>query len=43
MPKVEKDGDELNVDLTESEIGQIQDLLKRGPSITEWGMFDVMH
>jgi len=43
MPKVEKNGKELNVDLTESEISQIQDLLQRGPSITEWGMFDVMH
>jgi len=43
MPKVEKDGDELKVDLTESEISQIQGLLQRGPSITEWGMFDVMH
>jgi len=43
MPKVKKDGDELEVDLTETEIIQIQDLLKRGPSFTEWGMFDVMH
>ncbi|MFX1273902.1 MAG: phosphoribosylformylglycinamidine synthase subunit PurL [Promethearchaeota archaeon] len=43
MPKVKSDGNELNVDLTDKEIIQIKDLLKRNPSITEWGMFDVMH
>jgi len=43
MPKVKKDGDELEVDLTETEINQIQNLLERGPTFTEWGMFDVMH
>ena len=43
MPKVEVEGDKLNVDLTEPEIEQIKDLLERDPSITEWGMFDVMH
>ena len=43
MPKVENNGNELKVDLTETEIKQIQDLLERPPSLTEWGMFDVMH
>ncbi len=43
MPKVKNNGDELEVDLTEPEIEQIKDLLKRDPTITEWGMFDVMH
>ncbi|MFX1236511.1 MAG: phosphoribosylformylglycinamidine synthase subunit PurL [Promethearchaeota archaeon] len=43
MPKVEYKGDELSVDLTEGEIKQIRDLLQRSPSLTEWGMFDVMH
>ena len=43
MPKVKSDGNELDVDLTDTEITQIKDLLNRDPSITEWGMFDVMH
>ncbi len=43
MPKVENEGDELSVDLSEKEIKQIQNLLQRPPSLTEWGMFDVMH
>ncbi|TFG23290.1 MAG: phosphoribosylformylglycinamidine synthase subunit PurL [Promethearchaeota archaeon] len=43
MPKVLSNGDELDVDLTEPEIKQIKDLLERAPTITEWGMFDVMH
>jgi len=43
MPKVKSDGNELDVDLTDTEINQIKDLLNRDPSITEWGMFDVMH
>ncbi|MHA1301309.1 MAG: phosphoribosylformylglycinamidine synthase subunit PurL [Candidatus Helarchaeota archaeon] len=43
MPLIKKNGNELEVDLTEPEINQIQNLLKREPSITEWGMFDVMH
>ncbi len=43
MPRVGKDGDGLNVDLTEHEIEEITNLLEREPSITEWGMFDVMH
>ncbi|MFO8018870.1 MAG: phosphoribosylformylglycinamidine synthase subunit PurL [Promethearchaeia archaeon] len=43
MPKVESDGDKLEVDLKEDEIEQIKDSLNREPSLTEWGMFDVMH
>ena len=43
MPIVKKDGDELEVDLKPTEINQIRELLERAPSITEWGMFDVMH
>lgn len=43
MPRVKADKDELNVDLTDPEIKQITSLLRRTPSITEWGMFDVMH
>ena len=42
MPKVLSNGNELDVDLTEPEIKQIKDLLERDPTITEWGMFDVM-
>jgi len=42
MPKVQTNGNELNVGLTDKEIEQIKDELKRDPSITEWGMFDVM-
>ncbi len=43
MPKVKVDGDNLDVDLTNHEIEEIKELLDRDPSITEWGMFDVMH
>ncbi|MFX1339090.1 MAG: phosphoribosylformylglycinamidine synthase subunit PurL [Promethearchaeota archaeon] len=43
MPQVEIEGDKVNVDLTEPEIEQIKSLLEREPSITEWGMFDIMH
>ena len=43
MPKVGKDNNELKVDLTQKEIKEIKELLKREPSLTEWGMFDVMH
>ncbi len=43
MPKVKVDGDNLDVDLTTHEIKEIKELLDRDPSITEWGMFDVMH
>jgi phosphoribosylformylglycinamidine synthase II len=43
MPKVKTDGNELQVDLTENEIKQIQNELDRDPTLTEWGMFDVMH
>ena len=43
MPKVKLEGDEINVDLTESEIKWIKETLNRDPSITEIGMFDVMH
>ncbi|MGV9198927.1 MAG: phosphoribosylformylglycinamidine synthase subunit PurL, partial [Promethearchaeia archaeon] len=43
MPKVESNGNELDVDLNEDEIEQIKETLKREPSLTEWGMFDVMH
>ncbi|TXT60259.1 MAG: Phosphoribosylformylglycinamidine synthase subunit PurL [Promethearchaeota archaeon] len=43
MPKVGKEGDELEVDLTEREIEDIKGTLNREPSLTEWGMFDVMH
>ena len=43
MPKVKVDDDNLDVDLTNHEIKEIKELLDRDPSITEWGMFDVMH
>lgn len=43
MPKVGKEGDELEVDLTNREIKEIKGTLEREPSLTEWGMFDVMH
>ena len=43
MPKVKVEGDNLDVDLTTHEIKEIKELLDRNPSITEWGMFDVMH
>jgi len=43
MPKLDTNGDELEVNLTNNEIEQIKNELKRDPSITEWGMFDVMH
>ena len=43
MPKVSVEDNELHVDLTEREIKEIKELLEREPSITEWGMFDVMH
>ena len=43
MPRVISNGNELDVDLTEPEIKQIKNLLERDPTITEWGMFDVMH
>jgi phosphoribosylformylglycinamidine synthase II len=43
MPKVQMNGNKVEIDLTQQEINQIKDLLKREPSITEWGMFDVMH
>ena len=43
MPKVKVNGDNLDVDLTNYEIKEIKELLDRDPSITEWGMFDVMH
>ena len=43
MPRLISNENELDVDLTEPEIKQIKDLLERDPTITEWGMFDVMH
>lgn len=43
MPKVEENGNEVNVDLTESEMKGIRDLLLREPNVTEWGMFDTMY
>ena len=43
MPKVKTDGNELQVDLTDKEITHIKEELNRDPSLTEWGMFDVMH
>jgi len=43
VPKVDVDGDEMDVDLTKREIKEIKVLLEREPSITEWAMFDVMH
>ena len=43
MPKVKTDGNELQVDLTDNEIKQIKSELNRDPTLTEWGMFDVMH
>ncbi|MHA1488771.1 MAG: phosphoribosylformylglycinamidine synthase subunit PurL [Promethearchaeota archaeon] len=43
MPKVGKDNNDLKVDLNQKEIKEIKELLKREPTLTEWGMFDVMH
>jgi len=43
MPKVKLEGGEIDVDLEESEIKWIKETLCRDPSITEIGMFDVMH
>ncbi len=43
MPRIIKDDNEVEVDLTEREIKEIKDILKRDPTLTEWGMFDVMH
>ena len=43
MPRIIKDDNEVDVDLTEREIKEIKDILKRNPTLTEWGMFDVMH
>ena len=43
MPKVSVEDNVLDVDLTEREIKEIKELLEREPSMTEWGMFDVMH
>ena len=43
MPRLNSNENELDVDLTEPEIKQIKELLERDPTITEWGMFDVMH
>lgn len=43
MPKIATEEDELEVDLTDHEIEQIKTHLERNPTITEWGMFDVMH
>ena len=43
MPRIIKDDNEVDVDLTEREIKEIKDILKRDPTLTEWGMFDVMH
>ena len=42
MTKVKVDEDELDVDLTQSEVEWIKNALERDPSITELGMFDVM-
>jgi len=42
MTKVKIDEDELDVDLTQSEVEWIKNTLERNPSITELGMFDVM-
>ncbi|MHA1150512.1 MAG: phosphoribosylformylglycinamidine synthase subunit PurL [Promethearchaeota archaeon] len=43
MPKVNINGDEIDVDLTEKEVEWVKEALNREPSITEIGMFDVMH
>lgn len=43
MPKFEVNGDKIDVDLTDQEIEWIQKTLDRKPSMTEIGMFDVMH
>ena len=43
MPNVSVEGNDLKVDLTEHEIEEIKTLLQREPTLTEWGMFDVMH
>jgi len=43
MPKVKIDGNELEVDLTEEELEWIKKTLGRTPTVTELGMFDVMH
>ena len=42
MTKLDINGDEIDVDLTEDEVKQIHEQLHRQPSITELGMFDVM-
>ncbi len=43
MPKVKLEDGDIDVDLEESEIKWIKETLCRDPSITEIGMFDVMH
>jgi phosphoribosylformylglycinamidine synthase len=43
MPKIQKEKEVLQVDLSETEIRNIREVLKRDPSITEWGMFDIQH
>ncbi len=43
MSKVGENGNEVTVDLTESEMKNIRKLLQREPNITEWGMFDTMY
>ncbi|MEJ2250036.1 MAG: phosphoribosylformylglycinamidine synthase subunit PurL [Candidatus Lokiarchaeota archaeon] len=42
-PKVKAEENELDVDLTDNEIKEIKKTLNRQPTLTEWGMFDVMH
>ncbi len=43
MPKVKISGNELDVDLTNKELEWIKKTLGRDPTVTELGMFDVMH
>jgi phosphoribosylformylglycinamidine synthase len=43
VPTVKIDDNEIDVDLTEEELNWIRETLKREPSVTELGMFDVMH
>jgi len=42
MTKVELNGKEANIEMTEGEFEKVKELLGREPSITELGAFDVM-
>ncbi|MFX0059424.1 MAG: phosphoribosylformylglycinamidine synthase subunit PurL [Candidatus Hodarchaeota archaeon] len=42
MTKINVNGEEIHVEMTNGEFGKVKDLLDRNPNITELGMFDVM-